>query len=353
MASSGWANFRRFMLRGLAVLLPPVLTVVIFIWIWSTVDLYVLDPINAGVRNLTAHALLDAREGGDLYKSKQVDDHPLPALEEVGTQYAITSELVEQLEKDLADPDYNERRLKDLLERSDQVYVQAAKGNNGPYIPLYVYRSVERNIPRAAEMPTTPLGFYKEYVRYEVLSARVVSIGALLALFVGVYFLGRFLAFGLGRALAQVFEGMVFRLPLVRNVYSSVKQVTDFLLTERDDIQYRRVVAVEYPRKGIWSLGLVTGESLWQVHEAAGEEVISVLIPNSPVPVTGYTINVLKREVVDLDMSVDQAFQFCISCGVVVPSQQLRRLARKESPPAGLEDSGVTASPSLSSESSR
>ena len=129
----------------------------------------------------------------------------------------------------------------------------------------------------------------------------------------------------------QMFEHrMVFRLPLVRNVYSSVKQVTDFLLTEREEIAYRRAVAIQYPRKGVWSLGLVTGDSMRAIRDAAAEEVLSVLIPSSPMPVTGYTVNIRKSEVIDLEMSVDQAFQFCISCGVVVPPQQLSALTKKQ-----------------------
>ena len=102
---------------------------------------------------------------------------------------------------------------------------------------------------------------------------------------------------------------------------SSVKQVTDFLFTERT-IEYNRIVAIEYPRKGIWSLGFVTGESLLEMTASAGVPLVSILVPTSPMPVTGYTINVPKNEIIDLNMTIDQAFQFCISCGVLVPDNQ-------------------------------
>ena len=108
----------------------------------------------------------------------------------------------------------------------------------------------------------------------------------------------------------------------MRNVYSSVKQVTDFMFSEQE-IEYTRVIAIEYPRKGIWSLGLVTGESMADIGAAANEPVLSVLIPTSPMPFTGYTINVKRSEAVDLDITLDQAFQFIVSCGVVVPPQQI------------------------------
>lgn len=77
-------------------------------------------------------------------------------------------------------------------------------------------------------------------------------------------------------------------MPIIRNVYSSVKQVTDFAFND-SEIQYTRVVAVEYPRKGIWSMGFVTGESLMDIRKAAGEPMLSVLMPTSPMPATGFT----------------------------------------------------------------
>lgn len=350
--SSGDRNYRRFMLRGLAVLLPPVLTIVIFIWIWSTIDVYLVEPINAGVSKLAARVLIDTKEKSELSDAIERDGKtvPLPTLEAIGSRpYLVDpeSELAGQLP---AAPDGEKGA--EWVEAYRGAYVQVTPGNNGPYIPLHVYRSALAHTA-STDMPKTALGFYELYVRHEVMSASLVTGAVLMLLIVGVYFLGRLLALGLGRALWQVFEGMVFRLPLVRNVYSSVKQVTDFLLSERDDIEYRRVVAIEYPRRGIWSLGLVTGESLQQIHETAGEEVITVLIPSSPMPVTGYTVNLRKSEVIDLDMSVEQAFQFCISCGVVVPAQQLPRLVQSPSSGKTLEAAGMATAPAETSEVTR
>jgi uncharacterized membrane protein len=136
------------------------------------------------------------------------------------------------------------------------------------------------------------------------------------------YLLGKFLAVGIGRFFWRLFEGGINRLPLVRNVYSSVKQVTDLLFNERD-IEYTRVVAVEFPSKGIWSIGFVTSESLLDIRAAANEPVLAVVVPYSPWSVTGATITVRKSETIDLNMSVDQALQFIVSCGVVVPPHQM------------------------------
>jgi uncharacterized membrane protein len=129
---------------------------------------------------------------------------------------------------------------------------------------------------------------------------------------------------------------MMLRLPGVRAVYSAVKQVSDFFFTERE-IQFTRIVAVEYPRKGIWQMGFVTSESLAAIHDAASEPVLAVLIPYSPIPVTGCTITVRKSECIDLNITFDQACQFIVSCGVVVPPQQVRRLRKEEKGEGGEE----------------
>jgi uncharacterized membrane protein len=97
-----------------------------------------------------------------------------------------------------------------------------------------------------------------------------------------------------------------------------VKQVTDFLFTE-NEIQFTRVVAIEYPRKGIWTVCFVTGEGMWDIRGAAKEPVITVFVPTSPMPFTGFALTVKKSEVVELAISIDQAIQFIVSCGVVVP----------------------------------
>jgi uncharacterized membrane protein len=82
---------------------------------------------------------------------------------------------------------------------------------------------------------------------------------------------------------------------------------------------------VEFPSKGIWSVGFVTSEGLRDVEAAVNEPVVNVLVPYAPLPVTGCIITVRKSETIDLNMTLDQALQFIISCGVVVPPQQTSR----------------------------
>ncbi len=189
------------------------------------------------------------------------------------------------------------------------------------WIPDYVYNEVKQN-PGKLILPTaTATDFFERYVKIRYLP-RWRTIPVFLIVFVSLlYLLGRFLAAGVGRIFVTAAEAPINRLPIVRNVYSSVKQVTDFVFSERE-IEFNRVVAVQYPRKGIWSIGFVTGESMLDIQSAANEPVLSVLMPTSPMPATGFTITVRKSETIDLDITIDQAIQFIVSCGVVVPIQQ-------------------------------
>ena len=147
-------------------------------------------------------------------------------------------------------------------------------------------------------------------------------IGFLIAL-VGVCLLGALLASVVGRAVWRLIERFIMNTPLLKRVYPYVKQVTDFLLTQdKQKKLFSRVVAVEYPRKGIWSIGFVTGSGLKKVVDNVEKEFLTTLIPNSPAPVTGYVIMIPKEQTIALDMTVEEAFRFAISAGVITPSSQ-------------------------------
>ena len=196
------------------------------------------------------------------------------------------------------------------------------------FIPKGVYEKVREQA--SGPVPTTAEGYYRRYVDLTVLRP-FIAIPFFLSVFILLlYFLGKFMAVGIGRFFASLFERLISQLPGVRSVYSAVKQVSEFLFPTRD-LQFTRIVAVEYPRKGIWSLGFVTSESLAAIHDAAAEPVLAVLVPCSPMPVTGCTITVRKSECIDLNLTFDQACQFIVSCGVVVPPHQIWHKQAEES----------------------
>jgi uncharacterized membrane protein len=211
-------------------------------------------------------------------------------------------------------------------------YVRAPLG--GKFLPEYVVGWVNARLdllPTEMRNPLSATDYYEAYVRLRYMS-RWLTIPLLLLILLSVlYFVGRFLAAGVGRFFITGFERLLNKLPIVRNLYSSVKQVTDFVLTERE-IEFTRVIALEYPRVGLWSLGFVTGDSIPSLKSALNEEMVSVFVPTSPMPMTGFTINARKRDTIDLDLTIDQAVQFIVSCGVVCPPPTTPKL-RANKPP--------------------
>ncbi len=282
--------FRKAVVRGLAIVMPPLLTIVLFLWAWNIIDSYVLAPVEATVRHLIVWTVADIREDREVMAESNAS---------LGEDSAL----------DLA---------------ADPPTYQAEDGTqlvriNQQWIPLVVYNLVQSN-PGTTRADTAS-AFYHRYVQLEFLPRHLV-IPAFLSVFVlALYLLGRFFALGVGRMLWHYIESIIARLPIISNVYSSVKQVTDFAFSDTE-IQFTRVVAVEYPRKGLWTIGFVTGESMLDIRTAANEPIVSVLMPTSPMPATGFVISIPKSQTIDLNITMDQAIQWCVSCGVVVPPHQ-------------------------------
>ncbi|MEM6490943.1 MAG: DUF502 domain-containing protein [Pseudomonadota bacterium] len=134
------------------------------------------------------------------------------------------------------------------------------------------------------------------------------------------YLAGRLLGSFVGRWFYARIEGLLRAIPGFKQVYPHVKQVVDLIMGD-SKMAFSRVVLVEYPRKGIWTVGLVTSSSLKPVADEAGTEVLSVFIPTSPTPFTGFTINMPAADCVDVDMTIDQALRFVITAGVLVPEK--------------------------------
>lgn len=153
------------------------------------------------------------------------------------------------------------------------------------------------------------------------------SIAGFAIALIAVVLAGFIFASVIGRALWRVIEGFIMNTPVLRRVYPYVKQVTDFLLTRDEQKKFfSRVVAVEYPRKGIWSIGFVTGPGLKKIVENKEKEFLTILIPNSPMPVTGYVIVVPKEDTIPLDMTIEEAFRFAISAGVITPDNKMKEM---------------------------
>jgi len=120
-----------------------------------------------------------------------------------------------------------------------------------------------------------------------------------------------------GQIVAGV-ESLVRRIPVVGAVYAGAKTFSETVLTDKGT-SFKQVLIVEFPRKGAWSVGFLTAENLEEVRARTGEDMISVFVPTTPNPTTGFIIVVKRSEVVFLDMSVDEAFKMILTLGVVAP----------------------------------
>jgi uncharacterized membrane protein len=145
-----------------------------------------------------------------------------------------------------------------------------------------------------------------------------------------IYVVGSFISTFVGKKLFPQFERMFLRLPIVKAVYPYARQVTDFFLGEQA-IRFESIVAVEYPRKGIYSVGFVTNEGIRAVCDKVNRRLLVVFIPSSPTPITGYTIMVRPEDTIPLDMSIDDVLRMSISGGVILPENQ--RLPRGKAKP--------------------
>jgi uncharacterized membrane protein len=135
-----------------------------------------------------------------------------------------------------------------------------------------------------------------------------------------------------GRKLVSLWEFLVSRIPLVRSIYSAVKQLVETMFSDNGK-SFRKVVLVEFPRRGLWTLGFLTGSDQGEAQRLTGHDVLNVYIPTTPNPTGGYFVMVPREDVKELQMSVDDGLKMLLSMGAVVPGS----LADKAKPLAEAE----------------
>lgn len=259
-------DFRLFFGRGLGILLPTVLTLALLLWAFNFLRNNVAEPINGAVRSVTVLVL-----------PRVFPDHALP-------EWFLVSET-------------------QIGER------QAERARIGA--PRVSDAAVRDNMRREA---------FAEWWRHRWY---MQAIGFIVAI-VLIYLAGLFVGNLIGRSIYLRFEAMMTRLPVLKQVYPSVKQVVEFLVGggAEQKIMSNRVVVVEYPRMGIWSVGLLTGETMKAVEAVVGKPCVTIFIPSSPTPFTGYTITVPQDKVFELPITLEEALRFVVSGGVLVPPSQ-------------------------------
>ena len=254
-------TFRGYFLRGLAALLPTVVTIWIFVQCYNFVQDNISVYINRGVVRLMVAS---------------TDWYP-PVTDEQKRNYLLKKEPELQ-----AQPELLEARLEDdAVIKATRIQVADKYWVDGPG-----------------------------------------QIAGFLLALVGVCIVGAILASVVGRTLWRIFENFLEKTPVLRKIYPYIKQITDVILAEKK-LTFMRVVAMQYPREGTWSVGLVTGSGLKKVNENTTREYLTIFLPTSPTPFTGYVMMTPKDETIELDMTIEEALRFTVSGGVITPSTPL------------------------------
>jgi len=146
----------------------------------------------------------------------------------------------------------------------------------------------------------------------------IPGMGVILTLVV-VFLTGLVTANIIGQRLLRFWEGVLSRIPIVKSVYYSVKQVSDTLFSSSGEA-FRKALLIQYPRPGAWTIAFLTGQPGGDVTRYLRGDYVSVYIPTTPNPTSGFFLMLPRADVVELDMSVDEALKYIISMGVVAPS---------------------------------
>ncbi len=252
---------QRFFLRGLTILLPSVLTIWILIAGYQFMQQRIAEPINRSIR------------------VSMVQWSPWPTASETEMRTALKG-----------------------LSLQDHAKWQTAM-DKAAWTKQYVKTQKVQRLWSDYQFPLDLLGL-------------IVAI-------ILIYIVGMLLGSYIGHRLYRRGEQLLQRLPLIKQVYPSVKQITDFLVAGNNDKhQFSRVVAVQYPRERVWAVGFVTGDTFNAIDQSINEPCVTVFIPSSPTPFTGYTTIIPKRDTIDLPITVEEAMRFTVSGGVVAPPSQ-------------------------------
>lgn len=259
MADSFSSDFKRFFSRGLAILLPTAVTLWLLWQAFGFVYNTVAQPINKATRITVIWVV-----------PKVMDEESLPEW------FQVT-----------------------------QAEIAEARANRP---------EIRENVSDAA----VRLTLRREYLQKFWREHPYLNLTGLFIAIMLIYLAGVLLGNIVGKSLYSRVERLITRIPGFKQVYPHVKQVVDMVIGEKK-MAFSKVVVVEYPKNGIWTVGFLTGNSLRQIDEFAGDRVVSVFIPTSPTPFTGFTINMPRSKVQEISMTIEEALRFVITAGVLAP----------------------------------
>lgn len=154
--------------------------------------------------------------------------------------------------------------------------------------------------------------------RYELFFPGSIPGLGLVLLVAFLILVGMFTAGFLGRVLVKTGEGILARMPVIRSIYGAIKQIFETVLAQQSTA-FRQVVLVEYPRRGIWAMGFVSGTTKGEVQNLTADECVNVFLPTTPNPTSGFLLFVPRSDLVVLDMTVEEGIKMVVSGGLVTP----------------------------------
>ncbi len=168
-------------------------------------------------------------------------------------------------------------------------------------------------------VPLIPDGWNPDYYLKETVGLEIGLPGlGLIVLVVAITLIGALTAGFLGRMIVTIGERILARMPIIRSVYSAIKQILETVLKQQSKA-FRQAVLVEYPRRGIWAIGFITGATEGEVQNLTMQEVVNVFLPTTPNPTSGFLLFIPRKDLVFLDMTVEEAVKMVISGGIVTP----------------------------------
>ncbi len=168
-------------------------------------------------------------------------------------------------------------------------------------------------------VPLIPDGWNPDHYLKETVGLEIGLPGlGLIVLVVAITLIGALTAGFLGRMIVTIGERILARMPIIRSVYSAIKQILETVLKQQSKA-FRQAVLVEYPRRGIWAIGFITGATEGEVQNLTMQEVVNVFLPTTPNPTSGFLLFIPRKDLVFLDMTVEEAVKMVISGGIVTP----------------------------------
>lgn len=286
MDDSFMSDFRRFFAKGLAILLPTIVTLWLLWQAFGFLFANVAQPINKATRLAVIWGV-----------PQVLSEEELPSWFQVTDEELVRERIDRKVDDSMSDA------------------------------------SLRREIRR-------------EYLRDFWNSHWYLNMTGLFVAIVLIYLAGVLLGNIVGKSIYVRVERLITQVPGFKQIYPHVKQLVDLVLGDQK-MAFSKVVLVEYPSQGIWTVGFLTGSSIREIDGPAGAEVVSVFIPTSPTPFTGFTINVPKDRAIEMHMSVDEALRFVITAGVLAPGMkapeklegnplaaaEIERVVNKDTPP--------------------